>query len=154
MEIQLKLNEEIDNKDLLDKFNKFFENQNDENHTAIVDTINKSKFVMPIMAKPVDIIEVDGEMQLSKKANVNFIGCLNENKEGFMPLFTSIEELDKFIEVMKIEFNDELVLARLSVPADMAWGMLLNDNGVCGAVIDALTIGWTIRTEQLVSDEE
>lgn len=153
MEIKLRLNQEIDNKDLLDKFNKFFKNQNNENHSAVVDAINESTFVMPIMAKPVDIIEVDEGMELSENAKVNFIGCLNENQEGFMPLFTNIAELDKFIEEMKVKDTDEFVVARLSVTADMAWGMLLNDNGVCGAVIDVLTIGWTIRTEQLISEE-
>lgn len=153
---RLKVNQDVDNKTLLTAFEEFFADQTEEKHQVIVDEVNKATFLMPILAKESDVEKVGEDLVMKDTALVNFIGCLNEENEGFMPVFTSAKELDKFTEnaVDKSQIDEGVQVGRLVLSADMIWAMLMQDKSVCGTVIDPLTIGWVIRTEQLMSIEE
>lgn len=153
---RLKVNQDVENKSLLMAFETFFKDQTEENHQIIVDEVNTGTFLMPIMAKEDDMEQVGDEWLMKETALVNFIGCLNEAGEGFMPVFTSAKELDDFtanvVDKSKLENGNKV--AKLVLSADMIWAMLLQDKSVCGVVIDALSIGWVIRTEQLMQIED
>lgn len=153
--MKFKLNQELNNEKLEKCFEEIFKEQTEEKHLDVVDAINEANYLIPIMIREEDIITKNGEELLSESAGVQFIGCLNENSEGFMPLFTNSKEADEFIEksLGEKEVND-FKIATLLIDADMAWAMLLNDTNVSGIVINALSTGWVIRREQLETIEE
>lgn len=155
MQMKLKINQEVSNERLEKSFVEIFKEQTEENHLEVINAINDANYLIPIMVKEEDIVNVDGEELLSETAGVQFIGCLNENSEGFMPLFTSAKEANEFIEKSLGEAQTlEFKVVNLLIDADMAWSMLLNDKTVCGIVINALSTGWVIRREQLETIEE
>lgn len=154
MNMNFILNQEITNDKLEKCFEEVFKEQVEENHLAVVNAINESNYLLPIMAKEEDIIKEDGKLILSEHAGVQFIGCLNENSEGFMPLFTNTKEANDFIaQTLETTTVKDFKVVTLLIDADMAWSMLLNDENVCGIVINALSTGWVIRREQLETVE-
>lgn len=155
MNIDFVLNQELTNHKLEVCFENIFKEQTEQNHLSVVNAINESKYLIPIMAKEEDIIkEEDGTLKLSENAGVQFIGCLNEDSEGFMPLFTNTKEANDFIEqTLSTTTVKDFEVVTLLIDADMAWSMLLNDDNVCGIVINALSTGWVIRREQLETVE-
>lgn len=96
---------DLKNETLVATMNALRENENKDTQTAFVTAAMKAKYFAPVDVLNADgtPIEGNGKMEIPKDAKFNFKLLINSKGEQYFPLFTDIQEFQKWNKTEKIK---------------------------------------------------
>lgn len=130
----------VENPDLVAALKELHENKTPENQNKVLTLIlHKATFLAPAKVQS----EGEADEQGRKKSMVQFMLITNKEGQNYMPAFTDVEELRKYVK----EDSDTKILP---ITFDQYVTMLQREGKVAGLVINPMGISMTLEKERVL----
>lgn len=139
--ITLDINLPLHNDTFYELFNTYTSDPTEENQDKLGSYLNTINYLIGFFPND-ESNKAANQLVISKYDDLNLLICSTQEREVYLPAFTSTTELQSWC---KESINT------ISVPAAWLWKFVLSQNNFIGIVINPGSIGWTINYDHIRS---
>ncbi|WP_069999921.1 SseB family protein [Cellulosilyticum sp. I15G10I2] len=136
--VSLDLNTPLSNDEFYKLFDEYCVSPNEKNQNILGTHLNKMSYLLGIISDNVNT----NQITIKKGDDLKFLICSTDNREVFLPVFTTDEELNAWYPE---------TISTLTVPAAWLWKFVLGQKNYEGILINPAGIAWPINLQHIQS---